>query len=249
MECSKLSPLCSNVPILVYHLIWHLKCKLCQYDFENHLRVVREKQSDTNSKSGEVLCSFRACICLEQNVDLTRRGAACVSYINTAMYLCQTEHSVNVPGPGVITETGLPHSYMQISKHMPWVFGSVTSNFKQKHSRIQGSVSGKGGQIGTESLAEICNAASQPVCSAAAGLLGSWLPLSFFALYGHKSGWVRERDTASVSEGGGVVYCFWRKWCSVTGCTWTFGACRHLVTSFLCPWADSLGRCVNVCRG
>lgn len=77
----------------------------------------------------------------------------------------------------------------------------------------------------------------QPVCSAAAAAADAGFPCLFFALYGHKSGWVRERD--SRSEDGGVVYCFWRKRCRVTLCSWTFGASRHL---FGHPFPLSEGR-------
>lgn len=230
--------------MLVYHSIWHLKCKLCQYDIANHVRVCKgKKQNDTNSKSGEVLCSFQACFCLAQNGDLTRRRAACVSYINTAMYPCQTEHSVDVPGPGpyhrVDWSPTLTRANFKTHATGVWISRQSFQSKPKFKAQFQGKVD-KLGQSHWQKSATL------PLSLFAQQQLACWeagFPCLFFCLIWSQE-WLskRERHTASMSEDGGVVYCFfWRKGCRVTGCTWTFGACRHLVTSFLCPRARQLG--------
>lgn len=71
-----------------------------------------------------------------------------------------------------------------------------------------------------------------------------WLPLpDFFSLI-----WSQERlsnrERDSGSEDGGVVYCFWRKRCRVTG------PLEPVVISFLRPRADTWRmNCVYVCVG
>lgn len=142
--------------------------------------------------------------------------------INTAMCLLQILNALSV-----ITELlNFPHTHKFWDLNQFWVVWSkysqhINSFRPRKSQENKGRVSRRNVQL--------CSSACLLNRSQLAGKLAALV--FFFALYGHKSGWVRERD--SKSEDGGVVYCFWRKRCRVTCCLSTFGACCLPVTSFL----------------
>lgn len=139
-------------------------------------------------------------------------GSMCFTYKQSYVFTPNTESSLAMPGLGV---TAVLLSTQDTSVHISlrYILNKHIANVNNSGLR--------------EKQANWCRVARRSaalplglVCSAAS-LLGSWLPLVFFFCLIWSKDWLskRERQTASESEEGGVVYCFWRKRCRVTCCS------------------------------
>lgn len=152
---------------------------------------------------------FQAGICLKQRGDLTRR-AACVSHINTAMYLLQTQHTML---------SGCYHCFLlsqaQISTHgtNTWISDKVVSS---EHTANINSFILRESLVARRNV-QLC-LSSCLLSSSSSSLLEAGFPCLFCLIWSQEWLSKKERDSLCI-EDGGVVYCFWRKRCRVTSCT------------------------------